>query len=125
MQLKTKKRLVRVGATAAAWSLPLFALAQVNTLGLDTVNTDLGQANLGETVGSLINIFIGILGIIAVIIVLIGGFTWMTAAGEQGKIDSAKGMLKSGVIGLAIILSAYAITNFVITQLTDATNTGS
>lgn len=62
-----------------------------------------------------------LLGIVAVVIVLIGGFTWMTAGGDEEKVGTAKKYIYSGVIGLAIILSAYAIANFVITQLVSAT----
>ena len=63
----------------------------------------------------------GLLGIVAVVIVLIGGFTWMTAGGNDEKVGEAKKWIFAGVIGLAIILSAYAIANFVIQNLVTAT----
>jgi hypothetical protein len=46
----------------------------------------------------------------------------MTAGGEEAKIESAKGWLSGAVIGLIIILAAYGLTTFVITQLVNATN---
>ena len=55
------------------------------------------------------------------ILVLWGGFKWMTAAGEESKIEEAKKLMGGGVIGLIIILAAYAITAFVVNQLTQAT----
>ncbi|RLC39032.1 hypothetical protein DRH27_00715 [Candidatus Falkowbacteria bacterium] len=54
------------------------------------------------------------LGIIAVVVILIGGFQWMTAGGNEDKVASAKKMIIAGAIGLIIILAAYAIVQFVI-----------
>lgn len=82
---------------------------------------DLGTTKLESTIASLINTFIGLLGIVAVIIILIGGFQWMTAGGDDEKIGGAKKMIYAGVAGLAVILAAYAIAIFVIEQLTSAT----
>lgn len=83
--------------------------------------TGLGQADLEETTGNIIRIIIGFLGIVAVIIVLLGGFKWMTAGGNDDKVREAKQMLIAGVIGLVIVLTAYAITSFVISSILDAT----
>lgn len=85
-----------------------------------TESTGLGQADLKETIGNLIKVFLGFLGIVAVIIVLMGGFKWMTASGNEDKVSDAKKMLIAGVIGLAIILSAYAITEFIVSSVLEA-----
>ncbi|MFA7601214.1 MAG: hypothetical protein WCY43_03240, partial [Patescibacteria group bacterium] len=63
-----------------------------------------------------------LLGIVAVVIVLLGGFKWMTAAGNEDKIGEAKKLLGAGVVGLVIILAAWGITTFVLNTLMDATN---
>ncbi len=86
-----------------------------------TDNTGLGEADLEQTIARLIKVALGFLGIIAVIIVLMGGFKWMTAGGNDEKVGDAKKMLIAGVIGMAIILSAYAITTFVVSSILDAT----
>ncbi|MBT3230704.1 hypothetical protein HN358_02895 [Candidatus Uhrbacteria bacterium] len=83
-------------------------------------SSGLGQANLKETIGNLIRVFLGFLGIIAVVMVLLGGFKWMTASGNEDKVSEAKRLLIAGVIGLAIILSAFAITSFVIDSVITA-----
>ncbi len=83
-------------------------------------STGLGQADLKETIGNLIKVFLGFLGVIAVVIVLLGGFKWMTASGNEDKVSDAKKMLIAGVIGLAIILAAYAISRFVIESILSA-----
>lgn len=88
--------------------------AVTNSLGL-------GTKDIRATIASIINVALGLLGIVAVVIVLIGGFKWMTAGGEQGKVDEAKKLITSGIIGLAIIVSAYAIAQFVVDSLMKAT----
>lgn len=82
----------------------------------------LGDKSPKEVANSVINVLMGFLGIIAVIIILIGGFKWMTAAGSEDKVGEAKKMIAAGVIGLAIILSAWGLTTFVIQQMLNATN---
>jgi len=73
------------------------------------------------TIASIINIVLSVLGIVAVVIVLAGGFMWMTAMGNEEKIKKSKGLLTAGVIGLTIILTAYIIARFVIQELVKAT----
>lgn len=96
----------------------------INPVG-NVVSGKLGNKDLRETAASLINVLLGLLGLIAVVIVLAGGFKWMTAGGSEDKIAEARKMIFSGVIGLAIILSAWAISLFVINQLSSATGSTS
>jgi len=69
----------------------------------------------------VINVIMGFLGIVAVIIILIGGFKWMTASGSEDKVTEARKLIVAGIIGLVIILAAFAITKFVLNQLLGAT----
>ncbi len=103
------------------------AMAQSTVTGSEllpsNVGSELGLASqdVRVTIARIIRVAMGLLGIIAVVIILIGGFTWMTAGGNDEKVGEAKKWIFSGVIGLAIILSAYAIATFVINQLVSAT----
>lgn len=72
-------------------------------------------------IAEVIRIILGFLGILAVIIVLFAGFKWMLSGGNEEKVGEAKKMLIAGIIGLVIILSAYAVANFVINQIIGAT----
>ena len=74
-----------------------------------------GSGDLIGTISGIIRVALGFLGIIAVIIILLGGFKWMTAGGNDDKVKDAKKLIFSGIIGLVIVLSAFAIANFVIT----------
>lgn len=81
----------------------------------------LGEADLVDTIAQIIRIALGFLGVIAVVIILLGGFKWMTAGGNDDKVKEAKKLIFSGIIGLVIIISAYAIASFVIDSIISAT----
>lgn len=86
--------------------------------------TQLGGEPLESTVASIINVALSLLGIVAVVIILMGGFIWMTAGGNDEKTAQARKLIFAGIIGLAIILSAFAIARFVLGSLSQATGTG-
>lgn len=98
------------------------ALVTSKDLGIGYAEaTGLGSRDVRETVASIIRVALGLLGIVAVVIILIGGFKWMTAGGNDEQVGEAKKWIFSGIIGLAIILSAYALATWVIGQLINAT----
>ena len=103
---------------------PASADTMADIISVDDVAKGAGFATDGAdfktTIGRLIKVALGFLGIVAIIIVLIGGFKYMTAGGSDEKVGDAKKWIISGIIGLAIILSAYTLTSFVITQLLEA-----
>lgn len=78
----------------------------------------LGTEDVRVTVAKIIRAAFALLGIVFVVIVLYGGFLWMTAAGNEEQIDKARKIITNGVIGLAIMLAALAITQFAIQVLT-------
>lgn len=101
------------------------------------VNTDLGGnvitgpggLKLGEKspvdlATNLINTAMLFLGLVAVVIVLMGGFKWMTAGGSEDKITEAKKLMSAGLVGIVIILSAWGIAKWVLTQAVTVTTTG-
>jgi len=67
--------------------------------------------------GKIINIALGAIGTIVVILFIVSGFIWMTAAGNEEKITKAKRILTNAIIGTIIVVMAYAISYFVINQL--------
>ncbi len=84
----------------------------------------LGDTSPVEVTTNIIKIILGFLGLIAVVLILLGGFKWMTAAGNEDKIGEAKKLLAAGLIGLIIILMAYGLATFVIGQIMSATGVG-
>lgn len=113
---------------AAAVMLVTAGLTQVTLAqgtGLDELRSEagFGTKTIYQTVGSIIKVALGVVGLIAVVLVIYGGFKWMTSGGSEEKVDEAKKLLYSGIIGLVIILSAYALSSFVLSTLTTATGT--
>lgn len=112
-------------AMLAFLAIPAITFAQYTgnlDLGTDIIdnNIELSNNDPRETVARLINTAMLFLGIIAVGIVLLGGFKWMTGGGNEDKVSEAKKLMSAGVIGLIIILSAWGITTFILNQLTTA-----
>ena len=81
-----------------------------------------GATDVRITIARIVRVALSFLGTVLFLIMLWAGFLWMTAGGNQEKIDEAKKWLGGAVIGLIIILAAYGLTTFVITQLVSATN---
>lgn len=84
----------------------------------------LGTADLKETVINIIRWALGLLGIVAVIIILYGGWVWMTAAGNEERVRRAKKILINATIGLVIVLLSWAIVAFVFDFGENVTNPG-
>jgi len=101
-------------ALTAAVALPLTAVA-ATPFSIENIggSIGLGTADLKGTVINIINWVLGILSLLAVIFVIYGGFVWLTAAGNEEKIEQAKKIIGAAVVGLIVILLAWAIVIFV------------
>ncbi|MEK7569823.1 MAG: Ig-like domain-containing protein [Patescibacteria group bacterium] len=97
--------------------------AAAHALTVESVGSTLGlgSADLKQTIINIIKWALGLLGLVAVIVMLYGGFLWLTSRGDERQIDKAKRTLINGVIGLVIILLAWAIVLFVQRFVTNAT----
>ena len=92
-----------------------------DVLGIESVDSTLVlEASDPRKIASrIINIFLGLLSIIAVSLIIYAGFVWMTSEGNEEKISKAKGILKSAIIGLVIVLSSWGIVTFIFNQLAE------
>jgi type IV secretion system pilin len=66
-----------------------------------------------KILGTIVRTFLALLGVIFIIYIIFGGYQWMTAGGNEEQITKAKSIIKNGVIGLIIILSAAVIYKFI------------
>ncbi len=120
--MKKMTKIISSVAVLGLLLMPVVASAQLN-LGNQTLNNVSGnvgyntQQQLPETIGNIIKVIIGLIGLIALIIFIAGGFLWMTAGGDEDQITKAKSLMKNAVIGIAIVVLAYAATSYIITQL--------
>lgn len=68
--------------------------------------------SLAIAIGSIIGNILTFLGVIFLLLMIYGGVTWMTAAGDEKKVTKAKELITAAVIGLVVVLSAYALTTY-------------
>ena len=76
-----------------------------------------GTGGLTDQVSGIINAIIAVLGILAVVVIIIGGISYMTSNGDATKVKKAKDTILYGVIGLIIVILSAAIVNFVIAKV--------
>lgn len=86
----------------------------------DVEGTGLPTNDLRTSVINIISWVLGFLGLVAVVMIIYGGFMWLTAAGNEERIGTAKQIISSAIIGLVIILLAWAIVYFVGQGINDA-----
>jgi hypothetical protein len=128
---KITKHLLSLAIVLTVVVAPALTLAagtlDVNTdLGGSVVSTNLklGEKSPVALATNLINTAMLFLGLIAVVIILMGGFKWMTAGGSEDKITESKKLMAAGIVGIVIILSAWGIAKWVLTQAVTVTTTG-
>lgn len=85
-----------------------------------------GLANtkpLEQTIGGFIKGALVLVGTIFLILMVYGGYIWMIARGDEAEAKKAKDIITMAVIGMAVVLAAYAVTYFVLSRLINATGT--
>ena len=97
---------------------PSFAYADSQwEQGMSAAQPDGAPSDLNITVKNIINGVLYVVGVLAVVMVIIGGVQYTTSGGDQAAVTKAKNTILYGIVGLVIAILAYAIVNFVIGQL--------
>ncbi len=65
----------------------------------------------------IINVALGVIGFVAVVMIIMGGVQYTTSSGDTAKVTKAKNTILYGVVGLVIALLAFAIVNFILTNV--------
>lgn len=94
----------------------------VNDLKIDPTCPNSGTANadgnkLNDLITDIINVFSVIVGIVAVVMLIFGGFRYVTSGGDSGKITSAKNTIVYAIVGLVIVALSQAVVQFVLSKL--------
>lgn len=82
------------------------------------------KADLMGVVNTIINVIIGIVGFVAVIMMIMGGISFITSQGDSAKVTKARNTILYGVVGLVVALLAFAIVNFVLKSVFNGTGAG-
>lgn len=80
-------------------------------------NVEESDRSVWDITKQIINVIIAVLGIVAVIVIVLGGVSYVTSQGDPAKTKKAKDTILYGIIGLVVALLAYAIVNFVLASL--------
>jgi hypothetical protein len=84
--------------------------------GTENLNADV-VTSVPVAVGKIIGAGLTFIGVIFLVLMVYGGFLWMTAQGNETQVEKAKNLITAAIIGLIIVFSAYAISVFVITKM--------
>ncbi len=99
-------------------------LGQGSTLtapsGLNCSNASVTSSttSVNSIIKTTINIFSFVVGVVAVIMIIFGGFRYITSGGDSGNISSAKNTIIYAIIGLVVVAFAQIIVQFVLTKVT-------
>ncbi len=103
---------------------PSDALEKLKSVGGEAYGVGAEEPrSLPEIIGGIIQTALSILGIVAALLIIYAGYVWMTARGKEERVTKAKETLEAAIIGLVIIIAAYAITYFVVDRLMQASST--
>ena len=71
------------------------------------------EYTLSKIAGTAVYAFLSLLGVIFIVLMIYGGYTWMTASGDEEKVKKAQQTIKTAIIGLIIVVGAYVIWDFI------------
>ena len=92
----------------------------VNKLGeqIDpSYKTGTGRQNLYEMLGGILKVVLQLVGTILFVVVVYAGYTWLTAGGNEKKVEESKKWIINAVIGMALIAGAWLLTSFIMQSL--------
>ena len=113
---------ILVAGVASATVLPQSALActgtgkQCITQGANNVNTG-STKTVPQAITAITNVLLFLLGAVAVIMLVIGGFKYVVSNGNAEQIKSAKNTIMYAIVGLVVAIVAYAVVSWVVKQL--------
>ena len=97
------------------------AVDQPNS-GAGCANTDEAGSSVQKVASDVINLLSWVVGVISVIMIIVGGFRYITSGGASDKVTGAKNTIIYAIIGLIIVALAQFIVNFVLAKTIDASN---
>lgn len=86
------------------------------TSGVDSAGSSGAPSDVDGLIKTVVNILLFLLGAVSVIMIIIGGFKYVTSQGDSSSLTSAKNTILYAVVGLVVAIAAFAIVNFVLQQ---------
>lgn len=89
-----------------------------NIAGCNIENTgDQAAGAVSNRINTAINVVLGMIGVVAVVMIIIGGIQFVTSQGDAARAAKARNTILYSIIGLIVALLAFAIVNFVLTNV--------
>lgn len=121
------KNFLKITAIILFFSVCLAAApAQADKYGIDATvkatkgylpTSIAGQTSIPKAIGAIVAVALSLTGVMFFILALYAGFLWMTAMGNTEQVTKAKDGLEHAIVGIVIVVAAYAITSFVFSRL--------
>lgn len=113
-----------MGLCLGILALPVWVAPEVQAAGSvcddENLSDDLKEAagcftnkKVGDVANSVIKMVLGVLGVVAVGVIIYGGVVFVTSHGDPGKVQKGRNVILYGFVGLIIALLAFSIVNFV------------
>lgn len=96
--------------------IPADNIAQCN-LPANEIATDGSEKDALWYISAVINVILSLVGVVAVVVLILGGISFMTSQGDPGKVTKARNTILYGVIGIIVALLAFTIVNFVLKNI--------
>ncbi|OIO08426.1 hypothetical protein CO115_01145 [Candidatus Falkowbacteria bacterium CG_4_9_14_3_um_filter_36_9] len=80
-------------------------------------NQTVGQDPFVDTIAKVVQMVLGLLGVVFFGLTIYGGYLWMLARGNEEDLKKAQEVLRGAVIGLIIVISAYAVSYYIISKI--------
>jgi hypothetical protein len=81
------------------------------------ITDPLGGLGLNDVIGSIIEVFFALAGVVALFYIIIGGYQYITSGGNPEAQQMAKATITNAIIGLVIVLASYLVIGFVLGQI--------
>jgi hypothetical protein len=112
MRKQIKKLFTPLAAGITSLAAPLSAFAQTETITPPALD-EVAENNILDIIRAIIQFILVVAFVLAFIMLLIGGIRWITAGGDEKAVGSARNMITAALIGLVIVLVAFALIKLV------------
>jgi len=121
-QLLTSALLLLVVGFTTVPALPVYAASASTTAACNAISDNKGCKSSGPSLNSIVTVVVNVLsviiGVVSVIMIMVGGFRFVTSAGDAAAVKSARGTITYAIVGLVVVALAQFIVQFVLHKVT-------
>ena len=109
------KKMKNVFYTFMSMAIMFPTLALAFDYGEDKTKSGTGMStkDIPEVIADIIKVVMGILGAVAVLLIVVAGIMYMTSGGDEGRVEKAKNWIIYAIVGLVVAILGYAIVSLV------------